>query len=250
MSKDKFIYRLLRFAAYSCFIVAALLVVWSFVSKIHFLEEKYVEYVNWLADFEQQVAAIGDRWLLVIVVWLLYFIKTAFPLYPISLICVASALVFGTGKALVVNIIGIALMFTVKYIMGTNSKVGSLWLVKKSDVVMKILESEEGTGNPWVLFVCRLLPCMPDNAVSSIYGALGFSYWKYILISIIACIPRLISFIMVGRSVTNPFSLTLSIPLVVIAAASGFTLFGMSKLLNIKDKKRTKRVKSGGNSNV
>ena len=239
-------YRLLRFAAYCCFIVAALLVVWSFVSKIHFLEEKYVEYVNWLADFERQVAGIGDRWLLVIVVWLLYFIKTAFPLYPISLICVASALVFGTAKSLVVNIIGIALMFTVKYIMGTNSKVGSLWLVKKSAVVMKILESD-GTGNPWLLFICRLLPCMPDNSISSIYGAMGFPYWKYMLISIVACIPRLVSYIIVGRNVTNPFSLTLSIPLVVIAVVSGSTLLGMSKLWNIKDKKR---IKSGGNSNV
>ncbi len=242
MSKDKIIRRLLIVAAYLCFIVAALLIIWSFVSKINFLEEKYVQYVNWLANFEKQVVAIGDRWLLVLVVWLLYFVKTALPLYPVSLLCVASSLVFDTAKSLVVNIIGLALMFSVKYIVGTNSCNSSLWLVHKSTVATKIIESGDN-GNPWLLVVFRLLPCMPDNAVSQIYGAMEFPYWKFMLISLVAYIPKMVSYIIIGRSVYNPFSLTLSIPLVVLTLVSGCTLLAMSKLWDKKEHKKSKKDK-------
>lgn len=240
MSKEKTVRSLLKAAAYTCFIVASLLIIWSFVSKIHFLEEKYFQYVNWLADFENQVAAIGDRLLLVFVVWLLYFVKLGLPIYPVSLICVASALVFNEAKAFAVNIVGLALMFTVKYVMGVNSATNSLWLVHKSRIATKIIESDD-RGNPWVLVVCRLLPCMPDNAVSQIYGAMKFPFWKYMLISLIAYSPKMISYIIIGRNVMNPFSLTLSIPLVVLAIVSGCTMLGMSKLWYVKDKKEHKQ---------
>lgn len=236
LSKDRVIRRLLLSTAYLCFTVAALLIVWACISEIHFLEEKYVQYINWLADFERQIAGIGDRWLMVLVVWLLYFIKTGLPLYPVSIICVASALVFNTPKAIIVNLVGLAVMFTVKYIMGTNTVKSSLWLIHKSSIVTKIIESGD-KGNPWVLVILRLLPCMPDNAVSQIYGAMYFPYWKFMLISIVAYAPKMISFILIGRSVFNPFSLTLSIPLVVITVVSGATLLGLSKLWNKKDKK-------------
>lgn len=235
LSKDKVIRRLFVAAAYLCFTVAALLIVWAFVSKIHFLEEKYVQYINWLADFERQIASIGDRWLMVLVVWLLYFVKTGLPLYPVSIICVASALVFNTPKAIVINFVGLAMMFTVKYIMGTNTVKSSLWLIHKSSIVTRIIESGD-KGNPWVLVIFRLLPCMPDNTVSQIYGAMNFPYWKYMLISIVAYAPKMISYIIIGRSVLNSFSLTLSIPLVVLTLVSGGTLLAMSKLWNKKDK--------------
>lgn len=237
LNKDKIIRRLLIVGAYLCFVAAGLLIIWSFVSKIHFLEEKYFQYIHWLEDFERQIAAIGDRWLMVLVVWLLYFIKTGLPLYPVSIICVASALVFNTPKALIVNVVGLAMMFTVKYIMGTNMVESSLWLIHKSTVVTRIFECGD-KGNPWVLVIFRLLPCMPDNAVSQVYGAMNFPYPKYMLISVVAYLPKLISYIMIGRSVWNPFSLTLSIPLLVLTVVSGGTLLAMSKLLKKKDKKQ------------
>ncbi|MCD7774062.1 MAG: hypothetical protein LUH40_00565, partial [Clostridiales bacterium] len=96
MKKDKLVRRLLLFASCACFVIAVLLIIWSFVSQINFLEEKYEEYILWLTDLEYQIAAIDNIWLLILVILLMYFIKSVIPLYPISIICVAAAMVFST----------------------------------------------------------------------------------------------------------------------------------------------------------
>lgn len=236
MSKDKIIRSALRFGAAVCFILSALLIIWSVVSKITFLEEKYVEYLNWLSDFERNVAGIGSKWLIVLVVMLLYFVRTAFPIYPISIICVATALVFNTPSAFVLNIMGVSILFSVKYFMGVNSGGGGAQkLIRKISIARKIVESE-GQGNPWVLLACRILPCISVNAVSQLYGAMHFPYWKYMLISVFAYLPKMASYIIIGRNVTNPFSLKLSIPLLVLSVVSGITMISLSKAWDAAEK--------------
>lgn len=230
MKREKIIRSALRLGAISCFIISALLLVWTLISKIAFFEEKYIEYLNWLSAVEYEVASIGNKWLILIVIMLLYFIRTAFPVYPISILCVATALVFNTPSALVINVAGETLLFTVKYFMGENQGGGGVYkLIRKSSIARKIIESE-GQGNPWVLAVCRILPGVSINVVSQLYGAMDFPYWKYLLISLLAYLPKTASYIVIGRNVYNPFSLKLSIPLLILSVASGFTMLTLSKV--------------------
>ena len=121
-------------------------------------------------------------------------------------------------------------MFTVKYFMGENQGGGGVYkLIRKSSIARKIIESE-GQGNPWVLAVCRILPGVSINVVSQLYGAMDFPYWKYLLISLLAYLPKTASYIVIGRNVYNPFSLKLSIPLLILSVASGFTMLTLSKV--------------------
>lgn len=236
LNKEKIARRLMLTAACVCFIIAALLIAWSFISKINFLEEKYLEYTIWLSDLEYKVAAIDNLWLLIIVIMLLYFVKTAFPLYPISIICVATALVFKTPASFAINISGMILLFSVKYVMGTNTGGGSTQrLIRKSQIVRKLIESE-GQGNPWVLFIFRLVPVFPVNSVSQLYGAMRFPFWKYIIISVLGYMPRMAFYIVIGRNVSNPFSLKFSLPLIMLAFFSGLALLVLWSAWNAMDK--------------
>lgn len=240
LSKDKFARKLLRLGAYVCFACTTLLIIWAFVSESNYLAEKYEEYIVWLADLELHIAAVDNRWLLILVVLLLYFVKTAFPLYPISLICVATAMVFDIYSALAINCAGLALLFAVKYVIGTNMGGGNMQkLIRKSRIVKNLIESE-GTGNPWVLFVLRLVPSMPTNSISQLYGAMEFPFLKYLLISLVGYCPKLISYIIIGRNVFNPFSLRFSIPLTVMTFVTGVTLMTMSIMWDAIDKYKVK----------
>ncbi len=219
-----------------CFTVAALLIIWSFISKIHYLEEKYQEYIIWLTELEYNVASIDNLWLLILVIFLLYFVKTAFPLYPISIICVATAMVFKIPAAFLINILGMILLFSVKYVMGTNTGGGNAQkLIRKSQIARSLIESE-GQGNPWVLFIFRLLPSFPVNSVSQLYGAMEFPFIKYLLISTAGYLPKMAFYIIIGRNVSNPFSLKFSIPLILLALLSGITLLMMRAAWDAIDK--------------
>ena len=236
MSKEKIVRRLLFFASMVCFTVAALLIIWSFISKIHYLEEKYQEYIIWLTELEYNVASIDNLWLLILVIFLLYFVKTAFPLYPISIICVATAMVFKIPAAFLINILGMILLFSVKYVMGTNTGGGNAQkLIRKSQIARSLIESE-GQGNPWVLFIFRLLPSFPVNSVSQLYGAMEFPFIKYLLISTAGYLPKMAFYIIIGRNVSDPFSLKFSIPLILLALLSGITLLMMRAAWDAIDK--------------
>lgn len=236
MNKDRIIRNALRTGAIACFIISALLLIWALISKIAFFEEKYIEYLTWLDKLEYSVASIGNKWLILIVIMLLYFIHSAFPVYPISILCVATAMVFNIPSALAINVVGEALLFSVKYFMGVNQGgAGVKMLVKKSSIARKII-GNDGQGTAWTLAVCRILPGISLNLVSQLYGSMNYHYGRYILISLLAYMPRTLSYIIIGRNVYNPFSLTLSIPLLVLSVASGFVMLSLSKVWNTVEK--------------
>lgn len=213
--------KLLLLAALLSFILCIVLVVWFFVSEINFLEEKYWQYIDWLASIENRVAAIDNKWLIVLVVELLYFILTAFPVFPISILCVASAMVFNFAQSVVINIIGLAILFSVRYSTGMSAGGGSAqWLVRRNKGVRKLIE-DEGQGNPWVLAAMRLLPFMPINPVSHLYGAMDFPFVRFMLISVAGFIPKLISYIIIGNNFSNPFSAGFILQLIIITLLSG-----------------------------
>lgn len=236
LSKDKIVRKLLLAASCVSFIVAALLIVWSFVSKINFLEEKYEEYIVWLSDLEYKVASIDNLWLLILVIMLLYFVKSAFPLYPVSIICVATAMVFSVPESFAINCAGMVLLFSVKYVMGFNSGGGGTQkLIRKSAIARKLIESE-GKGNPWVLFIFRLIPGFPINSVSQLYGAMDFPFWQFILISLAGYMPKMAFYIIIGRNVSNPFSLKFSLPLILLTVLSGIAFLIMRAAWDAIDK--------------
>lgn len=233
LSKEKIVHKLLFTAAMICFSASVLLIIWSVVSKISFLEETYSEYIVWLSEFEYRIGSINNKWLLLIVILLLYFIRAAFPFYPVSIICVACGMVFDAVSSLFINISGMIILLTVRYVTGKKSSGSNIQqLIRKNSFVSKLIENK-GTGNPWLLFIFRLLPVFPVNLVSNLYGAMSFPFAKFIFISIIGFLPKMASYILIGRNVTNPFSLRFSIPLIILTSLTGTAFLMMRAAMTI-----------------
>ena len=218
--------RLLKTLGFTSFGIAVFLVIWALICKIGVFEEKYRAYTIWLSNLEIKIASINNIWMLILCILLMYFIKSVYPLYPISILAMATAMVFDVPYAIAINSAGMVILFSVRYMTGVWSGGGNLQkLIRKNVWVTKFVEGPDAKGNAWLLLICRALPCMTINNVSMLYGAMGFPFISYMLISYSGYLPRMLFYVVIGSNVSNPFSLGFSIPLTIMFAFTGASLF-------------------------
>jgi uncharacterized membrane protein YdjX (TVP38/TMEM64 family) len=172
-----------------------------------------------------------------VTVLLLYGAKSIFPFFPISLMCVVTAAVLPVYLSIAVNIAGIMLLVSLKYLWGRRRGGGSLQRLLSLNTEIQTFFERDGSGNPWLLFVFRLVPSFPVNPVSQIYGAMGFDYTDYVLISLLGFLPRLLTYIFIGSNAFDPLSVPFLIPLIIIFALSGISAIGISFVLNTTSKR-------------
>lgn len=221
MSREKLIKGLLLVSSVLCFVFTVVFVIWFFISESNFLEEKYWEYINWLTNIENKVASLRNKILIIFVVLLLYFVLSVFPVIPISILCVATAMVFDIASSFVINFSGISLLFSVRYFTGRKTGGGSVQrILEKSKFLAGVIENE-ASENPWILAVVRLLPVVPVNAVSQLFGAIDFPFGRYMRISVICFIPKMISYFIIGDNFTNPFSEEFILSMIIFSFVSG-----------------------------
>ena len=70
------------------------------------------------------------------------------------------------------------------------------------------------------------------NAVSQMYGTMGFNYKMFLVISLLGFAPRLASYTIIGRNAFDPFSAKFLIPLIAVLLLSGLSILGLSNIIN------------------
>ena len=149
----------------------------------------YIEFKLLIEKLERLIEQIPYKPVIVLIIWLLFFLKGFFSITPISFTCFLSGLIFPFWAALLINLVGIVYIFTVKYRKGAKSekntihKYATKW--KRLGVLIEDSERGNGTGNPGLLFLLRLAPSIPLNPVSQLYGYMGFQYHWYLAVSLI-----------------------------------------------------------------
>ncbi|MBQ7596361.1 MAG: TVP38/TMEM64 family protein [Clostridia bacterium] len=188
-----------------------------------------------------------NKWLLFLTLMFLFGFKAFWPLYPLSLVCAATGVVFPFYIAIPVNIAGMILHYTLKYIWGKRMGPGGVNLIlKKNETLSRFIKMND-TGNPWLLVILRFIPFIPVNPVSQLYGSMGFNYGKFILLSLAGYMPLLCSYTLVGRNATNPLSAGFLIPLIVLAFAGSAVAYTISIILNYQ---KYRSEKNGSDKNT
>ncbi|MBO4446450.1 MAG: TVP38/TMEM64 family protein [Clostridia bacterium] len=204
-------------------------------------QQLYIKYQGVMERFENSISEIPNPFLIVICLWLLFALKSLVVLIPASFTCLVTALIFPFPVAVIINLCGYAIMFLAKYFWGKHIGEGGVSkLVKHSKLLWKYIQDEEngyGTGNPLVLFILRLVPTVPLNPISSMYGKMGYDLWKYMLLSMLGISLRVVSVTSIGSNVGNPFSSAFIVPLIVILFVSGFSMVMFSLILSRREKK-------------
>ncbi|HAQ62998.1 MAG TPA: hypothetical protein DCR23_00905 [Ruminococcaceae bacterium] len=228
--------RLLNFVGVLLIIIALALLALTMLMQVQQFAVRYDSFLQMLADFEDSVAAIPDKGVVILAILLLYLAKSVIPI-PTSAVCVIAGMVFQTPLAVIINVVGYIGLITIKYFWG--KRLGSGFIYKalcKYENIERILTSD-AAAKDGLLAAFRVIPVCPINTISQIYGAMEYDYYKYIFLSILGFLPRIISYSMVGRHVYNPFSLAFMLPLVIIFMISGFAIIGVNGFIEIYNKR-------------
>ena len=169
----------------------------------------------------------------VLLIFINFFLKAAIPWFPIACICVASGVLFEWYYALLINLAGMALLFTAKFLWGRRFGGGNAEkILAKYETAYEFIDKSR-LGSGVVLFFLRLVPCIPVNSVSSLYGSTDISYQRYIIISVLGYAYKLFSYTLIGRSVYDPASASFVVPLILLLIFSGMMLLSLSGALEL-----------------
>lgn len=200
-----------------------------------------------LIGLEARIAEIRQVWLFVLVILLLFLMKNFIP-YPLSSVCFLTGIVLPMYVAIPVNITGISMLLASQYFWGKRFGPGYSWKFLRRWETLSELVEHDGSGNPMLLAALRLTPFVPINSVSKIYGSLNFSFWHFLVLSLLGLLPRLISFTFVGRNLFDPLSPGFLVPLAVISFISGISLLSVNGVwftVERINKRKQKRKKKG-----
>ena len=189
-----------------------------------------------LLELEEYIAHIDKVWQFFAAVILLFAIKSFIPIYPTSTVCFLSGIVLPMYIAIPVNILGFVVLITVRYFCGRRFGAGGAWKVIRKTEKLKKLIRQDGKGNPALLIALRLVPGMPVNSISGIYGSFNFGYWRFVLLSVIGFLPKLISFTLVGRNVYEPLSTGFLLPIMILLLATGLSLLSVNGIWTTVEK--------------
>lgn len=227
---------ILLWSAIFSFIFAVALLVILIVLQIDPIREKYDQYLYILEDFEMRVAALKSRWLVLIVIFLLFLLRSMSMMYPYPMIFIITAMVFPPVQSFIINVLGISFTFAFRYYTGYEMGEGAInAALKKRPAIMNAIE-EGGKGNPVILFALRTVPSLPLNTISNFYGSIEYPFGRFMLLSVGAYIPKLISYSFIGNYVYDPFSASFFVPLIVLFTFTGICLLVLRAILSVSMK--------------
>ncbi len=239
MKKEKSVRYILNVLAFLCFVFALALSVLLRLFEAEPFLAWYGKYTETLLSYEIWMQAYGASAVSVIFILLNYTVKAVIPWFPISCICVVAGVLFSWYYAIIINIVGLIILFSIKFLWGRKFGGGNAEkILRKYDTVYNFIDKSK-TGSPLVLFVLRLMPSVPVNSVSGLYGATDISYSKFIGVSLGGFAYKLFSYTVIGRNVFDPASASFVIPFIVLAVFTGMALLAISGVLSIsplKDK--------------
>ncbi|MBR5827462.1 MAG: TVP38/TMEM64 family protein [Clostridia bacterium] len=187
----------------------------------------YRQYITVLDSYEKWIETYGATFIAVAVILLNYLIKSFVPWFPISCLCVASAVIFKWYIAAGINIAGLVIYFTVRFYKGRRHGGGKAErLLEKYDRANEFIENGKA-GSKVLLFFSRLLPGVPMGAVSVFYGSTKIHYREYLLVSLLGISYKLFSYITIGRHVFDPASVSFVGPFIPLFVIAGFVLLSV-----------------------
>lgn len=181
-----------------------------------------------LFKLENFIMNLDKSWQFFGAVMILFAVKSFFPIYATSTVCFLSGIVLPSYIAIPVNVLGFVVLITIRYFWGRRFGAGGAWKVISKTEKMKKLIQQDGSGNPALLIALRLIPGMPVNSISGIYGSFDFGYARFVGLSVIGFMPKLISFTLVGRNIYDPLSAGFLLPIMILLFLTGISLLSVN----------------------
>lgn len=225
-------------------VTVGLLVFLSIVLYNHTkLEQRFDTMIYLLTRMDNAVANLDTEMEILVCIFALYFARCQLAI-PFSFLCIISGMVFPLNYALLINLAGMFIFFTVKYVEGVwigGGWAGMILNIKQLKFVRDWIQFR-GNGNPYVLSVTRLIPIIPLGMVSKYYGSMKYDFVYYTLLSFLGFAPRIYVYTKLGAAIKNPFSAQFIILLMVAVGFTGISSLCFNIFYGIRAKQMTKTL--------
>lgn len=164
---------------------------------------------------------------------ILFAAKSMTVFFPLLILELASGMIFPTGMAILVNILGNAVTFTLPYFIGRMYGPSiTTSIIKKQPKLQVIYEKQK--ENEWFLsFFLRAISCLPGDLVSMYLGANRIPYIVFLTGSVSGCLFDIVATTIIGNNILNPTS-----PAFIISALLKIVIAGSSILINRYSRKK------------
>lgn len=210
----------LNFSAVCLFAGAVILSAITIVMSSKIGEGGWNEFMLKLDEMLALIRSLPNKWLMLIAILLVFLLKNFIPI-PFPFIFIMSGIIFDSYKAVIINVIGFSMVLMTKYFWGRKFGGGAaIKQLQKYDNVREMMY-RPGNAKLGVLVALRLIPAVPVNMVSNIYGGMKFPPVRFLIASLIGFFPKIWTYSVVGGNVSQPFTWRFMGPIVALFILSG-----------------------------
>ena len=194
---------------------AALLCVWAAVILIclHYRDRITVDGIVNLTP--------SNSFLAVLVLLALFAVKSVTIVVYGALLYAASGILFPLPAALAVNLLGTIIMITIPYLIGSASGAEAIRRIEEKHPKAALLRDFRAQNDWMFALLVRVLGPLPGDLIGAYMGAAGVRYPHYVLGSLLAMLPSMLTFSVMGGSVGDAGSPRFIVSAVLQAALSG-----------------------------
>lgn len=147
-----------------------------------------------------------DPILAAIVILLLYALKSLTVVFPLAILYLASGIIFPTWIAILINILGLAITFTIPYWIGRYFGDEAIEEIYNRFPKMKEVTKYQNSNAFFACFITRIVGFLPGDIVSIYFGACNTNFPVYLIGGISGCLLSIITTTIIGEKLNNPFT--------------------------------------------
>lgn len=222
----------LNFAAFLCFSCALVLIILLRMFQIDEVLEWYNKYTETLISYEEWIKQNGRTFLSAVIILVNFAIKAYIPWVPISFLMVISGALFEWYIAVLINIFGMIILFSMKFLFGRTYGGGNAEKILSHYDKAHTFIDKGKLGSRMVLFFSRLMPGVPTGAVSQLYGTADISLFQFLLISVLGFSYKTFSYTVIGKNVYDPMSASFIVPLMFLFLFTGVAILMLNGVIS------------------
>ncbi|MBP3448441.1 MAG: TVP38/TMEM64 family protein [Clostridia bacterium] len=167
----------------------------------------------------------GNIWFEMVIVLLIYAVKSVLFFIPIAFCYILTGNLFPPIYSILLNVVGVSLTLTLTFYIGKGLGRDFVEkIIRRSEKAKKFMENTDKSNA--TLFALRASGIFPVELISLVCGCTGYGYWSFLGLSLLAMVPTLIPFSVMGEALKDPLSKEFILPfLIALVMMTGSLIF-------------------------
>lgn len=214
------------------FVAAAVIAVITMIMKTSVAEGGWVGFLHALDRMQNYIQNLNGKWEIFFAILFVYAVRSVLPI-PFPFLIMMTGVMFEPINAVIINTLGFCVVTAITYWYGRYTGGGfALKQLNKYDNVRHILLDGGRKTKLSILVAVRIIPAIPINLVSTMYGGMKMPFVRFMIASIIGFAPKIIVYSVMGGNITQPFTWQFMGPVIVLLILTGTVTFSVNTALD------------------